>query len=77
MLWYAHGDKAPSARRTNDLELYELALDMKKMPGEIRWLKKNSPRDYWHLVTVNQARKLGARQIAMNNKIEATLPLIL
>jgi hypothetical protein len=64
MIWYAHGGRAPSAKRSNDLELYELALDMHIEPDRIR---RMNIRDRHHLFLVNKARKLARQQMAMNS----------
>lgn len=72
MLFYAFGGRVPSAKAPNDLAIYELALDMKMMPAQIRELAKKNPRDYNKLCLINEGRKLGRRQIAINNKLDST-----
>lgn len=69
MIWLSHGGKAPSAKCSNDLALYELCLDLSMAPDDIR---KMNTRDRNHLVLVSQARKVAKRQIALKNKIDAT-----
>lgn len=70
MLWYAYGDRAPSAHATNDLPMYELALDTGYTPDQIRAM---GPRDRNNLIMVNRARRMAKIQIANTRKIPASL----
>jgi len=67
MIWYAHGDRAPSAKRPHHLEFYELCLDLRVTPEQLRAMHV---RDRNWLFVVNKARKKGKLQIAMDKKLE-------